>query len=87
MERIEPVTAAQCRFTVSGQPHPCAADVEEELLQIARVSDNGQGFALEEGYSKPGQLGAENHAAAGGVDSWQMHGRGTRVEVEVRLGS
>jgi signal transduction histidine kinase len=39
-QRIGVTTTARCAFTVSGQPRPCAPEVEEELLRIAHEAIN-----------------------------------------------
>jgi signal transduction histidine kinase/ligand-binding sensor domain-containing protein len=40
VERVGPSSAARCCFTVSGEPRPCAPEVEEELLRIAQEAAN-----------------------------------------------
>jgi len=42
-ERIGVASTARCGFTVSGQPRPCAPEVEEELLRIAQEAINNAG--------------------------------------------
>jgi signal transduction histidine kinase len=40
VERLGPLSTARCGFTVSGEPRPCAPEVEEELLRIAQEAAN-----------------------------------------------
>ena len=39
-ERIEAAKKARCSFSLTGEPRPCAPEVEEELLRIAQEATN-----------------------------------------------
>jgi signal transduction histidine kinase/ligand-binding sensor domain-containing protein len=119
VERIAPATTARCDFAVSGEPIPCSAEIEEELLRIAQeaannanrhsqaseicialeysvnsltltISDNGQGFDLQEGSRKSGHWGLKNmqeraEQIRGTCKITTAIGQGTRIEIRVPL--